>query len=100
MTASEMMFPGSNLLMSAACVVGCKYSQLPTNAATATVIIEKSIRRVVYFFAIFIRFYSETLSIIVPVRSPLVMVMEMLQVPLPSSDVGTSNPSHDDDDGF
>ena len=99
MTASEMMFPGSNLLMSAACVVGCKYSQLPISKATATITIEKRVR-VVCFFAIFIRFYSETLSIIVPVRSPLVIVMEMLQVPLPSSDVGTSNPSHDDDDGF
>ena len=98
-TESDIILPGSNLLISAALVCCVKYVQPSIAAMPNATVASMAVMILVFFFTINMA-YIFAVPFNTPDLSPLVIFIVISQLPLPSSDVGMSNPSHDEDDGL
>ena len=98
-TESDIILPGSNLLISAALVCCVKYVQPSIAAMPNATVASMAVMILVFFFTINMA-YIFAVPFNTPDLSPLVIFIVICQLPLPSSDVGMSNPSHDEDDGL
>ena len=98
-TESDIILPGSNLLISAALVCCARYVQPSIAAMPDITIASVAIMILVFFFTINMA-YIFAVPFNTPDLSPLVIFIVISQFPLPSSDTGMSKPSHEDDDGL